>query len=262
MFLTFSTDRLTRETLHLMLLDDECERHQVQLRFVRENYDATPEGKMLMQMRGAVNQFERLKIKERTTRGRRQKARDGFVHSVGKRFGYVYLGKKQGSKGELRIEPGEAAAVRRMFTQYIQGVTSYQIGHALNREGIKSARGGLWSAAVVRQILRNPMYTGKMRGPGGILVVCPAIIDERTFALAQAQRARTKAARQGRPTRKYLLTGRLWCAQCGRRCATLPGTRPEPNYRCNNFDQKTNVRGCDALGVRQSRIETAVWEET
>jgi site-specific DNA recombinase len=260
--LVFSTDRLTREMLHLLLLQDECDRHQVQLRFVRENYDPTPEGQMLMQMRGAVNQFERLKIKERTTRGRRQKARDGFVHSVGKRFGYVYFGKAQGSKGELRIEPDEAAAVRRMFAQYVRGVSSYEIGHALNRDGIKSARGGLWSATVVRQILRNPIYTGKMSGPGGVTVACPAIVDERTFALAQAQRARTKAARQGRPTRKYLLTGRLWCAQCGRRCATYPSNRPEANYRCNNIDPKTNVRGCAAHGVRQSLIEDAVWRET
>ena len=107
------------------------------------------------------------------------------------------------------------------------------------------------------------MYTGKMRGPGGITVACPAIVDERTFALVQAQRARTKAAKQGRPTRKYLLTGRLWCAQCRRRCTTLTGySGPEPYYRCGNIDYKTNTRGCAALGVRQSPIETAVWEET
>ena len=105
--LVFSSDRLTREMLHLMLLADECDRHQVQLRFVRENYDATPEGKMLMQMRGAVNQFERLKIKERTTRGRRQKARDGFVHSARQTASDIPTSvKAEGSKGTLAHRRG------------------------------------------------------------------------------------------------------------------------------------------------------------
>ncbi len=259
--LVFSTDRLTREMLHLLLLQDECDRHQVQLRFVRENYDPTPEGQMLMQMRGAVNQFERLKIKERTTRGRRQKARDGFVHSVGKRFGYTYLGKAQGSKGELRIEPTEAKVVRRIFDECLRGKPLGQIRAGLNRDGVKSARGGLWSRPVIHQLVTNPMYGGQMRGPGGIVVECPAIISQEIFARTQAQLARSKAANVGRPSRQYLLTGGLWCAECGRRMTTIPG-RPEPYYRCGNFSHKTNTRGCPALSVRQSLIENAVLKGT
>jgi site-specific DNA recombinase len=261
-FLVFSTDRLTREMLHLLLLQDECDRHQVQLRFVRENYDPTPEGQMLMQLRGAFNQFERLKIKERTTRGRRQKARDGFVHSVGKRFGYTYLGKAQGSKGELRIDPAEAKIVRRIFDEYLRGKRLGQIRVGLNRDGVKSARGGLWSRPVIHHILTNAMYTGQMRGPGGIPVRCPAIIGEEIFARTQSQMMHSKAANVGRPTRQYLLTGRMWCKLCGRRHCTYPRTRPEPNYRCGNIDYTTYKRRCPALGVRQSRIEAAVWEET
>ena len=170
-----------------------------------------------MQLRGAMNQFERMKIKERTTRGRRQKARDGFVHSVGKRFGYIYLGEAQGSKGELRIDAAEAETVRRIFDEYLRGKRLGQIRAGLNRDGVKSARGGLWSRPVIHQILINPMFMGQMRGPGGIPVKCPAIISEEIFARIQAQLVRSKAANVGRPTRQYLLTGRLWCAQCGRR---------------------------------------------
>ena len=117
-FLVFSSDRLTRGGLaHEMLLRDECERHGVALRFVGEDPDESSEGKMFRGFKSVVNEYERLKIKERTTRGRRQKARNGFVHSVGKRFGYVYLGEAQGSKGELRIDPAEAKIVRRIFAQ-------------------------------------------------------------------------------------------------------------------------------------------------
>ena len=117
---------------------------------------------------------------------------------------------------------------------------------------------------MIYQILTNPMYSGQMRGPGGIPVKCPAIITEEIFARTQAHLMQSKAAHVGRPSRQYLLTGRLWCALCGRRCTTSTGgcSRPEPYYRCGNIDHKTNVRGCAALGVRQSRIETAVWEET
>ena len=243
-FLAFSTDRLTREMLHLMLLPDECDRHQVQLRFVRENYDPTPEGKMLMQMRGAINEFERLKIKERTTRGRRQKARDGFVHSVGKRFGYNYLGKTAGQQGRTAHRPGRGQGVRRIFDEYMRGKPVYQIraGHS-TATASRAPAADCGADPVIRQILGIRCTCGRMNGPGGIPVPCPAIISEETFALAQAQRTRSKAANVGRPTRQYLLTGRLWCAQCGRRCTTSPGTAGQsPYYRCGNVDHKTHMR--------------------
>jgi hypothetical protein len=152
--------------------------------------------------------------------------------------------------------------VRRIFDECLRGKRLGQIRVGLNRDGVRSARGGSWSRPVIHQMLTNAMYTGQMRGPGGIPVKCPAIIDEEIFARAQAQIMSSKAANVGRPTRQYLLTGRLWCAQCGGRCCTYPGAKPEPNYRCGNIDYTTYRRGCPALGVKQSLIEAAVWEET
>ena len=260
--LVFSTDRLTRELFHQMLLLEECEKHQVQLRFVKENYDATPEGKMLMQVRGAMNQFERMKIKERTTRGRRQKARNGFVHSVGKRFGYIYLGEAQGSKGELRIDGAEAEIVRRIYNGYLRGKRLGHLRAELNRDDIKSARGGLWSRPVIYQILTNPMYSGQMRGPGGIPVKCPAIITEEIFARTQAHLMRTRPLR-GASEPPISADGPIVVRPMRAALHDIDGRRgPEPYYRCGNIDIKTYMRGCAALGVRQSRIETAVWEET
>ena len=98
-----------------------------------------------------------------------------------------------------------------------------------------------------------------MRGPGGIAV---PRFSSSGISQRRAQVMRSKAAKVGRPTRQYLLTGRLWCAQCGRRCCTSISA-PEPYYRCGNIDYNIQLRrGCDALGVRQSQIEKAVWEET
>jgi site-specific DNA recombinase len=263
--LCLDATRWTRGGLaHEMLLRDECERHGVALRFVGESPDESPEGKMFQNFKSVISEYERLKFKERTTRGRRQKAREGFVHSVGKRFGYVYLGKAQGSKGELRIDAAQAKVVRCIYDEYLRGKRLYQIRAGLNRDGVKSARGGLWSRPVIHQILTNPMYMGQMRGPGGIPVKCPAIISEETFARVQALLMRNKTATVGRPTRRYLLTARLWCALCGRRCTTATGHNKSGvyYYRCANVCHKTHVRGCPALGVRQSHIEDAVWEET
>jgi hypothetical protein len=64
----------------------------------------------------------------------------------------------------LTLGPEEQVnTVRRIFREFIEeGRTTEQIAQALNRDGIRSARGGAWNAGKVRRILTNPMYAGTL----------------------------------------------------------------------------------------------------
>ncbi len=59
-------------------------------------------------MRGVFAEFEKSKIRERTMRGRKEKAQQGFVNGGRSPYGYRYKGKSEGSKGELVVLPEQA----------------------------------------------------------------------------------------------------------------------------------------------------------
>ena len=58
----------------------------------------TPEAQLLNNVRGVIAEYERLKILERTARGRRGRAQDGHVPYGRRTLGYVYV--KHADKGE------------------------------------------------------------------------------------------------------------------------------------------------------------------
>ncbi len=58
--------------------------HGVQPQFLTQEYDASPQGRAFFQMRGVFAELERNTIRERTMRGRLEKARQGRVVYPGK----------------------------------------------------------------------------------------------------------------------------------------------------------------------------------
>jgi site-specific DNA recombinase len=63
-------DRLARNYLHQMLVVDELERRQIQVEFLDQPMGDNPHDRLLLQIRGAVAEYERTLITERTRRGR------------------------------------------------------------------------------------------------------------------------------------------------------------------------------------------------
>ena len=66
-------DRLARNYVHQMLLIEEFERSGCLVEFVDRPMSHDPHDQLLLQIRGAVSEYERSLIAERMRRGRRQK---------------------------------------------------------------------------------------------------------------------------------------------------------------------------------------------
>jgi DNA invertase Pin-like site-specific DNA recombinase len=117
----------------------------------------------------------------------------------------------QNQRVTLTLGPEEqVATVRRIFTELIgNGPDLEQIAASLNRDGLRSARGGPWTAEKIRRILTNQLYSGTMvynkttqklmtptrrnpqkdwvRTPGAFTpVVDPTVFDQAQAILAQA----------------------------------------------------------------------------
>lgn len=71
----YSTDRLARNPVHLAIVAEECQKRGVQLLFLTEPLDYSPEGQLIAYVRGFAAQVEREKIRERTLRGKIQAIR-------------------------------------------------------------------------------------------------------------------------------------------------------------------------------------------
>src|SRR5690606_28719175 len=83
-------DRLSRKLMNQLIITDEFDKKGVELIFVNGEYAKTPEGNLFYSMRGAISEFEKAKINERMSRGRKEKARQGKVLRDFQIYGYDY----------------------------------------------------------------------------------------------------------------------------------------------------------------------------
>jgi site-specific DNA recombinase len=256
----YSPDRWSRDTVDSLLLLKECQRAGVRLEFVSGNYEDTPEGELMFAFQSMVSSYERKKFRERSDRGRKQKAREGFVHSSAP-YGYRYLGHREKQRGVLEVIPQQAKVVVMIFEWSALGWTSYRVAMRLNELGIPTAKGHKWFRGSVTQVLKKTAYYGEVAGPDGIIIKVPAILDRALWDKVHARLVQNRVALRGQPSRRYLLRGWLWCSICGKRCTTYPLKRRRALYRCGNVDGTTHRRVCHASGIDHVRLETAVWND-
>src|SRR3954465_13138705 len=70
-------DRLARKYVHQVLLLEELQKHGCQVEFLDRPMSQNPHDQLLLQIRGAVAEYERSLIAERTRRGRLHKYQTG-----------------------------------------------------------------------------------------------------------------------------------------------------------------------------------------
>jgi len=106
--LAHAPDRLSRNLAHQLLLLEEFKKADCSVEFLTTPTEDTAEGRLLLNVSGVVAEFEREKIKERTLRGKREKARRGLV-VASYPFGYK---PDPAQPGKLVLHETEAEAVR------------------------------------------------------------------------------------------------------------------------------------------------------
>lgn len=153
-------DRLSRSLADLLTLHrDVFEQHGAALVSVAEQFDtSTASGKLFFQIVGGFAEFERNVITERTSGGRREKARKGGYAGGGAPFGYA----AQRGSHVLYLDERAAEAVRRVFELRDEGLTQREIAERLNAEGFKTAQGKEFRNVQVMRILRRrDLYEGR-----------------------------------------------------------------------------------------------------
>lgn len=287
----YATDRLARNPIHIAIIAEECEKRGIELVFVTEPLDKSPEGALIRYVKGYAAQIEREKIRERTLRGKREKARAGKLSTGGPRlFGYDVENRKR------VINPAEAELVKQIYHWFAyEGYTLYRAAAEFNRAGIKAPRGGRWTEHTVYRLLINPAYKGEtfafryktvepqrpkvaqrsytktthifrdrkewIEIPGAT----PAIVTSAVWGMAHDQLQKNRLQSSRNRKHGYLLTnGRLRCGVCGHSMTGSFKKRANGDwllYRCLSNVKTNYYPHCPQRSIAASKIEPIVWEE-
>ena len=259
--LVTSPDRLARNYVHQMVLLEEFERAGCQVEFLDQPVGDAPHEHLLLQIRGAVAEYERTLIGERMRRGRLARYRAGLLLPwVRPVYGYLLNPERPRDPRGVRVSEAQAAVVRQVFAWYLEEGTSLSsIVNKLFEHGVASPTGKpRWRHTTVRFLLRNPAYTGTLYAcrsrarrsvmrrsalqpvgkrhndssdprPREEWVAAgsiPPLVTQDQYALVQEKLARNRqfAARNNK-AHDYLLRALVRCGPCGLACTgrTLKG---------------------------------------
>jgi site-specific DNA recombinase len=292
-------DRLARNYVHQVLLLEELQKHGCHVECLDRPMSQDPHDQLLLQIRGAVAEYERSLIAERTRRGRLRKLQTGqMLPWTRPPYGYRVNPECPRDPAGVRLDPAEAAIVAQMFAWYSQdshsllGLVKY-----LAETGVPSPTGKQhWGVASVRGILTNPTYAGtiyigrmRYRPPQmrrsathpigrprqiGIPVApqewlpaatVPAVITEEQFHLAQAKLATNQSfARRNNTVEPYLLRALVSCGQCGLSCMARK-VQPRNTYdictgKWRQVRQRTGAH-CPSRFIPARQLDTPVWHD-
>jgi len=124
-----------------------------------------PHDPLLLQIRGAVAEYERTLIAERMRRGRLSKLRAGLLLPWTRPpYGYRLDPERPRDPSGVTLAPDEAAVVAELFALYLEpGASLARLAQTLQWRAIPTPSGNdRWSGPTIRGILGNPTYTGQI----------------------------------------------------------------------------------------------------
>ena len=288
MVITWKINRIARNMLDLLKIVDLLEKNNISFKSYSENFETeTPMGKFSLQMMGAVGELERGTIAQNVKMGMMARAREGRWN------GNVLLGynlkeksdstNKKRKDTELVVNESEAEIIKTIFCMYSEGNGYKAIANKLNKFGHTTKRGNPFSVNAIKDILKNPVYIGKIRynvlqnwsekrrrhkNPNPLLVdgIHEAIIDQELWDKVQKMMEDSK----GKPSRIYdgefPLTGILKCPVCGAGMVIMrsskarkDGTRHRIEYYCCGGWKNKGTAVCHSNSINVEKANDYVF---
>ena len=161
--LVFKLSRFGRNAADVLSTLQVMQNFGVNLICVEDGIDSSKDaGRLMISVLSAVAEIERENIRVQTMEGRIQKARAGKWNGGFAPYGYSL------EKGQLFINEEEAEAIRVIFDQYVHtdiganGLAKYLENHGIRKIPRQNGKNPLFDAALLRRILKNPVYCGKI----------------------------------------------------------------------------------------------------
>jgi len=260
--LIWELSRATRDKAVSAALEAACIMHGVKLGYHGRLHDpATADGGFQVGLDTLLAAREAAITSERTQRAVDARAARGGPHGA-LPYGYKrILSTETGATIGYEPHPDQAPIVVEIVRRILAGESANGIATDLNGRGIRSARGGRWSAVTVSLAAQRPTYAGLRTYNGevqeGVRGTWPPLISETDHYRVAAMYADTSRARWRNPkTVKHLGTGIFKCGRsgCDGRMGIWVSSGRPPAYKC---------RECSKLTRQQAPVddlvETLMW---
>jgi site-specific DNA recombinase len=232
-------------------------------------------------IRAVIGEHYLRDLAKKTHRGLTGRALSG-ASAGGLPYGYRVAG-----VGHRNIDDDQATVVRRIFADYLAGISPRAIASALNSEKVRAPRGDTWCQSGINGdrrrgigILANPIYCGRQIWNRSRWIKHPdtgrrlrqerpesewivredpslAIVDVATWRAAQARlRARSGISATGAARRMphHLLSGILRCACCGGPLTAVDRYR----YGCARRKDRGEAVCTNTLRVSRTETDRAI----
>ena len=240
--LVFKLSRFGRNAADVLATLQVMQDFGVNLICVEDGIDSSKDaGKLMISVLSAVAEIERENIRVQTMEGRMQKAREGKWNGGFAPYGYSLI------DGKLEVNEEEAVAIRTIFDQYVNtdleanGIAKYLENHGIHKIARQNGTNPLFDAALIRRIIQNPVYSGKIsygrrrtekvhgtrneyrqvKKDDYLLVdgLHEALVSEEVWEQAQvkvaAQAKKYEKVNRDKGEKIHLLSGILKCPVCG-----------------------------------------------
>ena len=240
--LVFKLSRFGRNAADVLATLQVMQDFGVNLICVEDGIDSSKDaGKLMISVLSGVAEIERENIRVQTMEGRMQKAREGKWNGGFAPYGYALI------DGKLVVNEEEAVAIRTIFDQYVNtdlganGIAKYLENHGIHKIARQNGKNPLFDAALIRRIIQNPVYSGKIsygrrrtekvhgtrneyrqvKKDDYLLVdgLHEALVSEEVWEQAQvkvaAQAKKYEKVNRDKREKIHLLSGILKCPVCG-----------------------------------------------
>lgn len=280
--LTKSISRFARNTVDLLKTVRHLKELGISVRFEKENIDSlSGDGEVMLTLLASFAQSESESISNNVKWGTRKRMEQGIPNGHFRVFGYRWEG------DQLVIVPEEAAIVKRIYQNFLDGKSRLETEREFAAEGITTREGCRWVDSNIKVVLSNITYTGNMllqkeyiadpiskkrkknRGELPQYFIedtHEAIIDMETFQYVQDEMARRRelGALANKSLNICCFTGKIKCPYCGYSYMHNRRTKNghyQEYWNCGSKKKKKVGEGCPVGGtISQKALEKACCE--
>ena len=267
--LVHKVDRFARSTEDYFSNEKKLNNHGVEVIIVDSPFENTPSGKLLKTLMVGIAEMFSGNLSSEVTYKNREYARKGHFLGSFAPYGYDNIKIKDESGREyktVKINESEAKVVQLIYEMYANHYSGTQIINKLHQLGYKTRQGNPFSRKTVRDIIDKEIYKGTYtfaktsKFDMDTIVIDDnheAIVSKELWNKAQSIRNKNKETTLSKQKSeyKYLLTGLIYCSECGSAFTGMGGSRELRYYACSGSRQKHRGFCTNKKYLRKDYIE-------
>ena len=252
--IVWKIDRFSRDKFDSVKYKYALKSSGVSVISATEPIDGSPEGQMMESVFEGISVYYIKDLAQKTSRGMTENAIKDKFNGGTLTFGYMI-----DEKHHFQLDPANAPIVLDVFTRFSEGETIRSIIDDINSK--MSNNGRKFTYHFLNWMLNNRRYLGEYKFQDTVNnEAIPPIISQELFDKCQHRLNvnKHKAGSFKNNKEKYLLTGKIFCGNCGATISGISGTGKCKSiyryYKCMNVKKHK----CNKKPVQKELIENIV----